>query len=79
MAVAEPRTKLPRETWPRLNTSTKTLAWMRSSADWLVSSEPSVSVMTLTRMLQNAAWASGSRLSSPNMASGRSQEIPHGP
>src|SRR5690606_11156803 len=35
--------------------------------------------ISLTERLQNAAWASGSIPSSPNMASGRSQEIPHGP
>src|SRR5690554_372635 len=52
---------------------------MRSSEDWLVSSETTVSVTTLMLRLQNAAWLRGSSHSSPNSASGRNHMMPQGP
>ena len=63
----------------RLKASTKRLACSRSSADWLVKSETTTSTAALRKRLQNTECTSGSRSSSPNSASGRSHEIPHGP
>src|SRR5690606_28983347 len=54
-------------------------AWTCSSADWLVSSEPTISTVVLRNRLQNTACASGSSLSRPNSACGRSQASPNGP
>src|SRR5690606_53326 len=78
-AVAEPRMKLPCGNPRRRKTSTKAVAWMRSSADGVVSSEPRVSTKILADRLQKAACASESQPSSPNIASGRSQLMPQGP
>src|SRR5690606_11596095 len=77
-AVAEPRSGLASlGVWPEA--LMKSAACTCSSADWLVTSEPTIRMVVLTKRLQKTACASGSSHSSPNSACGRSHERPYGP